>query len=60
MIENGSNPEALAAIIKEMRKESFSINNTDLFVKYFNLEKMRLNCFFLQIYIIKKLNNIEY
>jgi hypothetical protein len=32
MIENGVNPEALAAVIKEMRKESFSLNNLDIFV----------------------------
>lgn len=32
MIENGANPEALAAVVKEMRKESFSLNNSDLIV----------------------------
>lgn len=26
MIENGANPEALAAVVKEMKKENFSIN----------------------------------
>lgn len=35
MIENGANPEALAAVIKEMRKESFSLNNTDIYVNIF-------------------------
>ena len=27
MIENGVNPEALAAVVKEMKKENMSINN---------------------------------
>ena len=26
MIENGANPEALAAVVKEMKKENFSLN----------------------------------
>ncbi len=32
MIENGANPEALAAVIREMRKEGFSLNNADMLV----------------------------
>ena len=41
MIENGANPEALAAVIREMRKESFSLNNPDVLVNlYSNIEKI--------------------
>jgi hypothetical protein len=28
MVENGSNPEALAAVVKEMKKENFSLGGT--------------------------------
>jgi hypothetical protein len=28
MVENGVNPEALAAVVKEMRKENFSLSNS--------------------------------
>jgi hypothetical protein len=31
MVENGSNPEALSAVMKEMKKENFALN--DSFVK---------------------------
>ena len=27
MVENGSNPEALAAVVKEMKKENFALSN---------------------------------
>ncbi len=27
MVENGANPEALAAVVKEMKKENFSLSN---------------------------------
>ncbi len=27
MIENGSNPEALAAVVNEMKKENFALGN---------------------------------
>jgi len=27
MIENGANPEALSAVVKEMKKENFALNN---------------------------------
>jgi hypothetical protein len=29
MVENGSNPEALASVVKEMKKENFSLNLTN-------------------------------
>jgi hypothetical protein len=51
MVENGANPEALAAVVKEMRKESFSLSNSEIFVIYANLEKV----IFFNIYIIIKL-----
>jgi mitotic-spindle organizing protein 1 len=35
MIENGVNPEALAAVVKEMNKENLSLNNNEsVFVIY--------------------------
>jgi hypothetical protein len=27
MVENGANPEALASVVKEMKKENFALNN---------------------------------
>jgi hypothetical protein len=42
MIENGANPEALAAVVKEMRKESISLNNSDIFVYVINVEKINV------------------
>ena len=30
MIENGANPEALSVVIKEMKKESFALNNSQI------------------------------
>ena len=29
MVENGANPEALAAVVKEMKKENFSSNSNE-------------------------------
>jgi len=29
MIEHGANPEALAAVVKEMKKENFALNSVN-------------------------------